>query len=164
MTFEFKNILRMFAVVALLAGGMTSVAHAEDDDDDEHIATVSNAKWKTECGSCHVAFPPRLLPASSWKTMMSGLDKHFGTDASLDAATSREIGNFLQKHAGSGKRATSEKPNLRITETRWFIREHDEVPNATWKNTQVKSAANCAACHLQAEKGDYSERNIRIPK
>lgn len=164
MTVELKNLLRMFAVVALLAGSMTSVAHAEDDDDDERVAMVSNAKWKTECGTCHVAFPPRLLPAASWKAMMSGLDKHFGTDASLDAATSREIGDFLQKHAGSGKHAKSDKPNLRITETRWFIREHDEVSSTTWKNPKVKSAANCAACHLQAEKGNYSEHGIRIPK
>jgi hypothetical protein len=95
---------------------------------------------------------------------MSGLDKHFGSDASLDAASTREIGAFLDKNAGSNRHASSGKPVLRITETRWFVREHDEVSDRTWKNPKVKSAANCAACHTGAEKGNYGEHDIRIPK
>ncbi len=34
---------------------------------------------------------------------MSGLDKHFGSDASLDAATAREISGFLEQNAGGEK-------------------------------------------------------------
>jgi nitrate/TMAO reductase-like tetraheme cytochrome c subunit len=95
---------------------------------------------------------------------MSGLDKHFGTDASLDAATAAEILLFLENNASQRKPDLAQKPQLRITETRWFISKHDEVSGRTWKNPKVKSAANCAACHTQAESGDYSERNIRIPR
>jgi nitrate/TMAO reductase-like tetraheme cytochrome c subunit len=95
---------------------------------------------------------------------MSGLDKHFGSDASLDTAAAKEIVTFLEKNAGSNRHAPSGKPLLRITETRWFVREHDEVSDRTWKNPKVKSAANCAACHTQAESGNYSEHGIRIPK
>jgi nitrate/TMAO reductase-like tetraheme cytochrome c subunit len=94
---------------------------------------------------------------------MSGLDKHFGSDASLDDTSAREIGAFLDKNAGSNRHSTG-KPVLRITETRWFVREHDEVSDRTWKNPKVKSAANCAACHTGAESGNYSEHSIRIPK
>jgi nitrate/TMAO reductase-like tetraheme cytochrome c subunit len=165
MLFDSRNVFRLFAAVILLMGGMMSVAHAEhDDDDEEHMPAVKNAAWQTECGSCHVAFPPRLLPAESWRAMMSGLDKHFGSDASLDAATAKEIGAFLEKNSGRNRRATSGKPVLRITETRWFVREHDEVSAATWKNPKVNSAANCAACHTQAESGNYSEHGIKIPR
>jgi nitrate/TMAO reductase-like tetraheme cytochrome c subunit len=165
MLLDYRNAFRLFAAVVLLTGGMMSVAHAEhDDDDEEHMPAVKNALWQTECGSCHVAFPPRLLPAESWRAMMSGLDKHFGSDASLDTAAAKEIGTFLEKNAGSNRHATSGKPLLRITETRWFVREHDEVSDRTWKNPKVKSAANCAACHTQAESGNYSEHGIRIPK
>ena len=165
MLFDYRNSFVMFAVVVLL-GGMMSVARADEDDDHEgrHKPAVSNAKWQAECGSCHVAFPPRLLPAESWRAVMSGLDKHFGSDASLDAADAVEIGAFLEKHAGTRRRESAVKPLLRITETRWFIREHDEVPQRTWKNPLVKSPANCAACHTRADSGDYRERNIRIPK
>jgi hypothetical protein len=31
------------------------------------------AGWHSECGSCHVAYPPRLLEAASWRTIMQGL-------------------------------------------------------------------------------------------
>lgn len=166
MSIDYRNSFLMFAV-AMLLGGMMSVAHADDDDDEDeggHRSVVSNAKWQTECGSCHVAFPPRLLPAGSWRAMMSGLDKHFGSDASLDAADAREIGAFLEQHAKRRKLETTDKPVLRITETRWFKREHRKVADSVWNNPKVKSPANCAACHTQAESGDYRERNIKIPK
>lgn len=126
--------------------------------------TASNDKWKAECGSCHVAYPPKLLPAESWKAVMGGLDKHFGSDASLDAATAAEISTFLLDNAGKRKRDATAKPQLRITETSWFKREHDEVSPASWKNPAVKSAANCGGCHTRADSGDYSESNIRVPK
>jgi cytochrome c553 len=164
MPFDTKNLLRILGLALLLSGTIISAAHAEDDDDDERVAPPRNAQWQTECGACHVAFPPRLLPAESWRAVMSGLDKHFGTDASLDPAAAREIRAFLEKNAGSRKYEAAGKPILRITETRWFKHEHDEVPVRTWNNPKVKSAANCAACHTQAESGNYSERNIRIPK
>lgn len=156
------NLLRMFALVILL-GGVVAVAQA-DDDEHEHgsRAVVSNAKWQAECGSCHVAFPPRMLPAASWREMMAGLDKHFGTDASLDAPTATEIGAFLEQHASTRKLEPTAKPVLRISELRWFVREHRRVSDNTWK--LVKSPANCAACHTKAESGDYRERNIRMPK
>jgi Dihaem cytochrome c len=164
MLFDQRNYFRMFAVVVLLMGGMVSAAHAEDDDDDERMPVAKNALWQSECGSCHVVFPPRLLPAQSWRALMAGLDRHFGSDASLEPAAAREIGAFLEKNAGGRRFETSARPVLRITETRWFQREHDEVPVRVWKNPKVKSAANCAACHVQAESGNYSEHNIRIPK
>jgi hypothetical protein len=160
-----KKVLRIFAVVLLLTGGMISVAHAEDDDDEgERMPAANNVAWQTECGSCHVAFPPRLLPAESWRAVISGLDKHFGSDASLDPAAAKEIGAFLNKNAGGNRQLSSGKPILRISETRWFVREHDEVQDRVWKNPKVKSAANCAACHTGAESGNYGERGIRIPK
>src|SRR5512135_2575758 len=164
MLFDQRKIFRMFAVVVLLMGGAISAAHAEDDDDDEYVPAAKNALCQAECGSCHVAYPPRLLPAESWRAVMSGLDKHFGSDASLDPAAAKEIGAFLEKNAGGNRHATSGKPVLRITETRWFLHEHDEVSARTWKNPKVKSASNCAACHTQAESGNFSEHNIRIPK
>lgn len=128
------------------------------------LATPPNEHWKTECGSCHIAYPPRLLPAQSWKRVMSQLDKHFGTDASVDPAAASEIGAYLERYAGSGRHAQTAPGSLRITETAWFVHEHDEVPPASWKSPAVKSAANCAACHTSAEQGDFRKRNIRIPR
>jgi len=131
---------------------------------DSGVPPARNAQWQAECGSCHIAYPPSLLPAPAWRRMMSQLDKHFGADASLDAKAAAEIGAFLEQYAASGRRARGPADSLRITETAWFVREHDKVQSATWKLPAVKSAANCAACHTLAEQGDFRERNIRIPR
>jgi hypothetical protein len=168
MPFDFRKFPRVLAAGLLAMCLAMSAAQADDDvdDDDEGLAfpIVSNTKWKTECGSCHIAFPPRLLPAESWRTIMPGLDKHFGSDASLDAATNREITAFLEKYAGRRGYDSLSKPQLRITETHWFSSEHHKVASRVWSNPKVKSRANCAACHTQAENGRFSEHDIRIPR
>lgn len=146
--------------MALLFGVLTQ-AHA--DSGNVSLRTVLPA-YQQECGSCHLAYPPGLLPASAWRGIMSGLDRHFGTDAALDAAMAQQIGTWLQAHGGSYKRATTAPPQDRITRSRWFERKHRRLTTAVWQHASVKSAANCAACHPQADKGDFNERSIRIPK
>jgi len=121
-------------------------------------------KYGQECGSCHLAFAPGLLPAAAWQRLMAGLDRHFGTDASLDAATTDELGAWLGANAARGKRANAAPPEDRITRTAWFVHEHDEVAAATWKLSAVKSATNCSACHPRADKGIFDEHDIRIPR
>lgn len=121
-------------------------------------------KYKEECSACHVAYPPSLMPAASWNRIMSNLPNHFGTDASLDPATVKELSGWINAHAGTYKRVREEPPQDRITRTAWFIRKHDEVSAATWKRASVKSASNCIACHTTADKGDFNEDNVRIPR
>lgn len=122
----------------------------------------SDPVWLDECGSCHVAYPPSLLTADGWRRLMAGLGRHFGTDASLDAPAAARIGAFLERNASTrGERHAS--ASLRISETRWFVREHDEVPAATWRSPQVNSPANCGACHRGAERGRYDEHEIALP-
>ena len=147
-------------ITALLFAALALLAHEALADG--HRFTADNPRWKAECGSCHLAYPPQLLPASAWRSIMAGLERHFGADASLEPAAAAEIGAFLEKNAGSGRRADGR--TLRITEAAWFRREHDEVPAAAWRRPSIRSAANCAACHRGAEQGDFRERNIRIPR
>ena len=111
------------------------------------VRVPDHPAYAAECGSCHVAYPPQLLSAAAWRELMAGLDKHFGSDASMEPALAREIGQFLADHAGR-KRAGSE---LRITETRWFRKEHrNEIPAG-------KNPADCGACHAGAGKGLYED-------
>lgn len=121
-------------------------------------------KYQQECAACHVAYPPGMLPAASWRRVMGNLKNHYGTDASLDAATVKDLSVWLDTHAGTYKRVTQEPPQDRITRSAWFIRKHDEVAPATWKLPAVKSAANCIACHTRADQGEFNERDIRIPR
>ena len=110
-----------------------------------------------------MAYPPGMLPAASWQRMMSGLDKHYGTDASLDAATVRQLNQWLQAHAGTYKRVSEEPPLDRITQSAWFVRKHRKVDALVWQLASVKSAANCAACHTGAAQGRYNESELKYP-
>lgn len=119
--------------------------------------------YRAECGSCHTAYPPALLPAASWQRVMRGLDRHYGTDASLDAPTLRELSAWLQQHAGTYKRVDVSPPEDRITRSAWFARKHRDVQPSDWRHPSVKSPANCAACHSRADQGRFDDDELRMP-
>ena len=98
----------------------------------------------------------RCCPARRWQRIMSSLDRHYGTDASLNAATLRQIPGSSRTPATT-QRVREEPREDRITRSAWFEREHREYPHASvWRLESVKSAANCAACHPGAERGEVS--------
>lgn len=140
-------------------------SHAAFADDHQRTPAAGLLpKYKQECAACHVAYPPGMLPAESWRRVLGNLPHHYGTDASLDAATVEELARWLSANAGSDRRVREAPPEDRITRSAWFIRKHDEVPAAAWKRPAVKSPANCAACHTQADQGDFNEHTVRIPR
>lgn len=153
--------------VILASGGM-------EDGSKKTMPAVTNAKWKAECSSCHMAYHPGLLPEKSWKKMMAGLDQHFGENASLDGPTRDEITRFLVSNSAdkSDNRRSSrinqsipaDATPLRITETAYFTNKHDEVSPATFKRKSIGSASNCIACHKGAEQGNFSESQVKIPR
>lgn len=149
------------AAAALAAGALAAPAQAGDDG---RRAVRLLPLYQQECGSCHAPYPPRLLPAASWQRVMGGLGRHYGTDASLEPGTARQLSAWLAANAGSGKRAREAPPEDRITRARWFVREHDEVPPARWQAAAIRSPANCGACHTGADQGDFDEHRIRIPR
>lgn len=120
--------------------------------------------YKAECAACHLAYPAGMLPAPAWKNIMNGLQKHYGTDASLDAAAVMQIGKWLEANAGTYKRVSEVPPENRISKSAWFIRKHDEVSASVFKRASVGGAGNCAACHGGAAEGNFNENQIRIPK
>ena len=148
------------ALIAAL--GLSHSALADDDKRATRVPLLP--KYQQECAACHAAYPAGMLPAASWQRVMINLPRHYGTDASLDAATVKDLSSWLSANAGSTQRVREAPPEDRITRSAWFIRKHDEVPVATWKLPAVKSAANCAACHTRTEQGDFNERNVRIPR
>jgi mono/diheme cytochrome c family protein len=147
---------------ALLLG--VSTAHA--DDERRKPTQPLLPLYQQECAACHLAYPPGMLPAASWRRILATLPRHYGSDASLDPASVAALSDWLIGHAGTYRRMGGQAPpEDRITRSDWFVREHDEVAAATWKRASVKSAANCAACHGGAQsKGDFNEHSVRIPK
>ncbi|MFM9917023.1 MAG: diheme cytochrome c [Rhizobacter sp.] len=154
----------MRAALLLVMAGLAALATARADEGERFARAPAMPKYQQECAACHVAYPPGLLPAVSWQRLMSNLPRHFGTDASLDAATTKEIATWLTQNAATRKRLATPPPEDRITRSAWFIRQHDEVPAATWKRASIKSASNCSACHARADQGDFDEDNVRIPR
>lgn len=120
-------------------------------DERGRVPPVSHEPTKKECGECHMAFQPGLLPAESWRGIMAGLADHFGEDASLEADLAAEIEAYLTANADRG-----DGTKLHITEQGWFRHEHD-FPDQVWQKSEVRSKANCEACHRDAAQGSYED-------
>jgi hypothetical protein len=176
------------ALLILVASGVAWSEHDDEDEGHEHgnrhsglvtrggLALVTNDQYRTECGGCHFAYLPGLLPAASWTRVMNTLDHHFGDDASLEPAVRDQILDYLVANAADrsdSRRARSFAVGAvaiagdgppRITETAYFKRKHDEVPaKYVTGNPQVKSFSACAACHRGADKGNFNEHEVDIP-
>ena len=134
---------------------------------------ADNAQWREECGSCHLAFHPSLLPARSWARLMAEQQQHFGADLALDATTSAALLAFMTANSAdlrltepAVKIGLSIKPDaapLRVTETPYWIKKHREITQTQWKQAEVKSKANCAACHQDAEAGTFEDGAMKMP-
>jgi Dihaem cytochrome c len=142
------------ALLALVAALLAPPAVAADEGS---IRPVTNLLVKEECGDCHMAFQPGFLPATSWRKMIATLENHFGEDASLDAGIRDRIESYLVANAGRGH-ADRANPPLRITELAWFRKEHREREvKRLRKRHDVKTLADCAACHRGADHGYFDD-------
>ena len=160
LAYDLALALALGAVIAIAWLVLPSTACAES----AAVAAPLPA-YEQECGACHMAYPAGMLPAASWEHLLSRLDRHFGVNASLDPATERAIQGWLQQHAGTFRHAASDAPSQdRITHSRWWLRQHDEVSRAAFTRKAVGSASNCAACHPGATHGKFSERDVKIPR
>ncbi|MCB1961623.1 MAG: diheme cytochrome c [Rhodocyclaceae bacterium] len=149
-------------------------ARADSDRRASHLAAPTHAVFEAECGACHLAYPPGLLPAVSWTRIMAGLEQHFGENAALAPAVAADIRAYLMAHAADAQgmawrwgeaadRAAQGAP-LRITGTAWFKHEHDEIAETVWRRPAIGSPANCGACHRDAVTRGFDEHRIRIPE
>lgn len=90
---------------------------------------------------------------------MSGLDRHFGQHAELDADVAARLERWILDRAAPER--GSGAASLRITEQPWFVDEHDEVPADAVARAEVQTMSNCSACHPRAEAWDFDR--VRIP-
>ncbi|MFO0581965.1 MAG: diheme cytochrome c [Anaeromyxobacter sp.] len=126
-------------------------------------AAAIDPTYAKECGACHLAYPPSLLPAAGWRGVMAGLDRHFGVDAALDEPARARVEAWLVAGAGPDRGAAVGDPS-RISGQRWFVREHREVPAGAIARPAIKSWANCQACHAGAAGWDFDEDRVKIPR
>lgn len=151
---------RKAACAAALTASLALYSPARADDDS--YAPVKDATTLKECGSCHLAYPAWLMPASAWKKLMGDLKNHFGDNAELDDATRQHITDYLVANARKDRRAqTDANIPIRISEQPWFLREHGRgrVSPEALKKRGVKSVADCKGCHKGAEAGNFEEED-----
>lgn len=135
---------------------------------------ADNAQWRDECGSCHIAFHPSLLPSRSWRRIMREQAQHFGADLGLDAPTSAAILTFMSTNSADQKQTEAafkigrsippDSVPMRISDTPYFSKKHHNITDAQWKQPTVKSKANCGVCHLDAETGTFEDSAMHMPK
>ncbi|MEX5728350.1 cytochrome b/mono/diheme cytochrome c family protein [Rhodovulum iodosum] len=125
-----------------------------------------------ECGACHMVYHPSLLPAASWRQVMTGLDSHFGENAWIAPADAAEIEAWLTANAAETvatgpatlfSRTDPAAPGA-LTETPAWRRIHHDLPDALFERAPVLSRGNCAACHADAETGLFNPFAIKLPK
>lgn len=124
--------------------------------------------YVAECGTCHVAYPPGLMSAPAWSEILQGLDRHFGSDASLDQESYGKIAAILQRDASRrGKHQPGSKVP-RLTQTPWFQKEHRPDKRAEYRLQPVASGstpmAQCNTCHSRADRGDFDEDSLHSPR
>jgi len=174
-----QNMIGSLGAAVILLSSLNAFAdgYGEREEYEGHRSLLpvnSSDLYQSECGSCHFAYQPGLLPARSWQKMMGGLDNHFGDNAELAVKSKTEILAYLQQgaadvqlHRKSAKflrGISSDAVPLRITELPYMKRKHDEIPARFISgNPKVGSLANCVACHTQAANGNFDEDSVRIP-
>jgi hypothetical protein len=155
-----SRILALFARLAALAAAFHVCGAAA------YVLVPKDPTYLKECGSCHTAFSPQLLPAASWKLVMSRLDNHFGDSAKVDAATQDALTRYLvdnaADHANSDESHTimhslgpGEVP-ARITDIPFIAGVHAAALDPRWNGQpRPKRLTECETCHVRAPKGDY---------
>jgi Dihaem cytochrome c len=149
------------AVIALIAALEAAFGVARSDTESPGPLEPGNARAPAElkqCGDCHMVFPSRMLPSRSWTAILSTMDNHFGEDAAIPKQDLDVIRDFLTAYAADAPGATVRERHylgallpdntpLRITATPWWNQMHADFNFDGVKRSQVKSPANCLACH-----------------
>ena len=101
--------------------------------------------------------------------MMENLENHFGDDASIDSLINESILTFLKNNSAetssqksAWKILKSLKDNnstIAITQTPYWKKKHRKIDKELFVSKEVKSKANCKACHQDIEYG-LIEKNL----
>jgi Dihaem cytochrome c len=187
-----QNFLKM----ALLSGTVCAMlsagpAAAIDDRFNPHkydkggFAPAGDPTYVNECGACHFAYLPGLLPERSWRVLMTKANNdHFGESLSLSADVTREIEQYLASNAADKSEYLGSKAILyrlregaappRVTSLPVFISKHfmaayvkkttPRINTArTFPPSAVKLLMNCSDCHEKAITGSFAHEEVVVP-
>ena len=167
-----QELRRAALVLSLIAAAVAVVVPAARAAT-RGVPPPSDPVYAKECGSCHTAFSPELLPARSWQKVMATLGDHFGESAQVEPTVAARITEYLTHHAADD--ATNEqsvgimhslRPGdapTRITEVPYIAGLHaaalDPVRGG---NPRPRTLAECSACHVNVARGSYIDRRYSV--
>jgi len=147
---------------------------AQSSQPGSRAAGTPESVYRDNCGACHPAYAPELLPSASWDKILSKPNDHFGESFELDTQSKNTILGYLK--ANSAERSGSKKGSkivsslggrtpVRITEIPYIQDKHRKISPTVFKRPSIGSLARCSACHAGADKGaGFSKNSVTIPK
>lgn len=155
-------------ISSVLLFGVYGIVNALGEDETYQPDEI----YVEECGACHLAYAPGLLPAKSWLGIMENLEDHFEDNAELDDETSEYLVNYLEGSAlkvgepskmSKLLRNMSDQPPLRITELTGFVQAHESVyEELAPMKLPVGFLSPCADCHRQADQALFDKELLGI--
>lgn len=164
--------------------GAATLVHADTDKPSavidpirlSGVPPVANKVFKHECGACHFAYPPGLLPAKTWEKILTveALSNHFGDNAESNEETVKILRDYAVANAADKSKNTRSIRIMRavaaggtpkrITEVLYIKRKHHHIPaEMITGNTDVEFFSHCDACHTRAEEGIFDADTVDIP-
>jgi len=163
-----KMISLLFIIMFFPVSALTG-----EHNESKALPKVTNEVYKTNCGSCHFAYQPGLLPAKSWLKIIDSAGGHPGGDLSFDKKKKAEIRKYLTQNSAENigsKRSRKILASIgsgvptKISEVPYISEKHHEINQEVFLKKTIGSRGNCIACHKTAESGDYDDDNVVIPK
>jgi len=139
----------------------------------EYLTPVNNQTYIGNCGACHFAYQPELLPSESWNQILAGLDDHFGETVDLDKDSEKTIAEYLKANSAEHSRnersvkimrSLGDNIPMRITEIPYIQAKHRKINQDVFQRESIGSLSNCSACHVTADKGIYEDGSVKIPQ
>ena len=149
--------------------------HKETAESTSGFVVVKDATYLKECGSCHFAYTPGLLPARSWELHMQRMEKHFGESVVLPPATRDAIQAYLVANAADRSpfegskyfmsRVKDDMTPYKLQDVPLFREMHRIILEVISIKSKVKvrTLTNCNACHQFAAEGSYATAELVVP-
>jgi len=162
--------LSLLLCASSLAQQSVAVGPEALQDDQLGPRFEQNKDYQRECGTCHIPYAPMLLPAESWRSIMAGLEDHFGDSAELDPATAANLSGYLNKLAleqqpqsylSHWQQSLPVTPVLRITELPGFLSDHQDAINRLGEGSDEPGFFSpCKDCHKEAVEGIFDKERL----
>ena len=160
-----QRFLAMLAGVAALSVYMVPDARAERLKRD--VGPNSNPAYEKQCGGCHFPHQPGWLPERSWRSLMDSMGSHFGESIALAPAARDDILGYLVANAADKQfslRSVQVVASIKAGDTPKAVSQVPYVAGihggfldpAYRAQPQLKTLANCSACHTRAADGVFS--------